>query len=157
MRAAAAEKRRAFASGVGGRQTVGVDHRHAAFFGLDHGNALVHAARGVCVNAKFFQSFGDGFGDDGGRQIGLRAQQPIAARVGLAPLAAALVVGRFVKLAQHVGAHIAAPVVQLLFELVLNDLALFFDHQNLLQTFCKVAGDGGLQWPHHVDFVQANP
>ena len=47
-------------------------------------------------------------------------------------------------------------MVQLFFELVFNDLALFFDHQNLLQAGGKFARELRLQRPDHRDFVQAD-
>jgi hypothetical protein len=49
------------------------------------------------------------------------------------------------------------PVVELFLELVFDDLALFFHHQDLLQPLGKVARDGGFQRPHHVDLVQPQP
>ena len=61
-----------------------------------------------------------------------------------------------VELAQHARAHVAAPVVQLFFQLVFNDLALFFHHQNLLQAGGKFARELRLQRPHHRHLVQAN-
>ncbi|MNT22518.1 hypothetical protein D3C72_1579040 [compost metagenome] len=53
-------------------------------------------------------------------------------------------------------AHIRAPVVQLFLQLVLDDLALFFHHQDLLQTHGKVTRDRSLQRPDHVHLVQAD-
>lgn len=90
------------------------------------------------------------------RQVRLRAQQPVAAGVGAAPFAAALVVVAFVELAQHIGAHVRTPVVQLFLELVFDHLALLFHDQDLLQALREVAGDGGFQRPHHIDLVQAD-
>jgi hypothetical protein len=69
--------------------------------------------------------------DDRRRQVGIGAQQPVAARVGLAPFAALVAVG-LVELAQHVGPHVGAPVVELFLELVFDDLAFLLDHQNLV-------------------------
>jgi hypothetical protein len=62
-----------------------------------------------------------------------------------------------IKFAQHRRAHVRAPVVQLFFELVFNDLALFFDHQNFLQAGGKFARQLGFERPDHADLVQANP
>jgi hypothetical protein len=63
---------------------------------------------------------------------------------------------RLLELADHVGPHVGAPVVQLFLELVLDDLALLLDDQDLLQAQRELAGDVGLQRPHHVDLVQAD-
>ena len=62
----------------------------------------------------------------------------------------------FVELAQHARAHIGAPVVQLFFELVFNDLALLFHHQYFLQAGGKFPGELCLQGPHHGHLVQAD-
>ena len=62
--------------------------------------------RGVGVDAELLQALGDGPGDQRRRQVGLGAQQPVAAGVGLRPLAARLVALGLVELAEHVwGAH----------------------------------------------------
>ena len=121
--------------------------------GIQQCQVLVHACQHVLGHTQFFQTLGNGARNQRGGQIGVGAQQPVATGVaGLAPLAAFPVF----KLAHHGGAHIITPVVQLFFDLVLNDLALFFHHQNLLQAACKVACDRGLQRPHHIHFVHPN-
>ena len=125
-----------------------------------HRQTLVHAARDVFRHPQLFQPLGNRLGDDGGRQVRLGTQQPVAAGVGLAPFAAlpttAGITFRLVKLAQHIGPHVGAPVVQLFLDLIFNDLALFLDHQNLLQSLGEVTRHGSLQRPHHIDLVQAN-
>ena len=79
------------------------------------------------------------------RKIGLRRQQPIAA--WMHPLAF------FVELSNHARTYIIAPVVELFFELVFNDLAFFFHHQNLIQATRKFAHAVWLQGPRHGNFV----
>ena len=59
-----------------------------------------------------------------------------------------------VELAQHVGPHVGSPVVKLFLQLVFDDLAFFFDHQDFLQPLRELARDRGLERPHHVYLVQ---
>ena len=54
------------------------------------------------------------------------------------------------------GPHVASPVVELFLELVFNDLALFFNHQNLFEPRGKGARGLRLQRPDHRHLVQAN-
>src|SRR3989344_5076474 len=75
VRAAAAEPRGAFAR-------VHLQLRHRAFAGLDDGNARIHARDDVARYAQLLQALGNRLGDDGGRQVGLGAQQPVLAGVG---------------------------------------------------------------------------
>ncbi len=104
-------------------------------------------------DAQLLQALGNRLRDDGGRQVGLGAQQPVLAGVGHAPFAAGIVTFLLVELAQHVRAHIVAPVVQLFLELVFDDLALFLDHQDFLQALGEIAGDRRFQWPDHIHLV----
>ena len=59
-----------------------------------------------------------------------------------------------VKLADHPRAHIVTPVVELFLELVFEDLAFFFHHQNLFQTLCKFVHALRFQRPGHTDLVE---
>ena len=104
---------------------------------------------------SFFSRLAIALAISAGFRSALARSSQLSIGLGMAPLATTLVT-RFVKLAHHGRAHIGAPVVQLFFELVFNDLALFFHHQNFLQTLRKVARDAGFQRPHHVDLVQAD-
>ena len=72
---------------------------------------------------------------------------PAAARV--APLAGV------VELADHARAHVVAPVVQLLFQLVLEQLALLFHHEDLVEALREGAHAPCLERPGHADLVQA--
>ena len=136
-----------------------LQHLHSAFLGIQYRQLRVHAGLGVAVNAHFCQALGNRPGDQRRRQIGVGTQQSIGAGIGHGPLTPAAVsavcgAADFVELAQHMGAHIGAPVVQLFFELVFDDLALFFNHQNFLQARGKFARELGFQGPDHADLVQ---
>ena len=80
--------------------------------------------------------------------------------LGPAPFAAGVVAGAVhrlrTELAHHVRAHVGPPVVELLLELVLDDLALLLDHQDFLQPGGELARARGLQRPHHRHLVQAD-
>ena len=147
MRAAAAEP--GLALGPAGRA-----HRQRTLLGREQVQPRVHSRSDVLRHAEFLQPLGDRLGDQRRVQVGVGAQQPVAAGVGLAPLAARGVVGQFVELAQHIGPHIGPPVVELFLDLVLDDLALFLDHQDLLQALGELARDRGFQRPDHRDLVQ---
>ena len=128
---------------------------HGAVFGIQHGQVGIHAGGHIAGHAHFVQPFGHRAGNDGGRQVGIGPQQRVGAGVGHAPFAAREIVRALVELAQHMGAHIGTPVVQLFFQLVFDDLALFFHHQNLAQPGGKFARGLGFQRPHHAHLVQA--
>ena len=135
---------------------VGLELGHGAFAGFNDGKARVHAGHDVCRDTELLQPLGNRLGDEGGREVGLGTQQPVLAGVGHGPLATRDVAFRFVELAQHMRAHIGTPVVQLFFQLVFDDLAFLFHHQDLLQPLGKTARDGGFERPHHVDLVHPN-
>ena len=75
-------------------------------------------------------------------------QQPVAARHF--PLAVIIV------FADHAWTHIVAPVVELLFHLVFDQLAFFFHHQDFVESHREFAHRGRLQWPGHADLHQAD-
>ncbi|MNX69925.1 hypothetical protein D3C86_1011600 [compost metagenome] len=83
----------------------------------------------------------------------MRGQQPVALRHR--PLAAVLVV----ELAHHTRDLLAAadPTEQLFLQLVFQHLALFLDHQDLVQPFRELLRARGLQRPHHPHLEQAQP
>ena len=146
VRAARAKPGRAFG--------VDLDHLHGAFLGLDQRQPRVDAGAHVAAQVELFHACGNRLGDQRGRQVGVGPQQRVRRRVGHAPLAAAEVALDLVELAQNVGPHVSAPVVKLFLQLVFNDLAFFFDHQNLLQAGGKFARELRLERPHHADLVQ---
>ncbi|OPZ02648.1 MAG: hypothetical protein BWZ09_02526 [Alphaproteobacteria bacterium ADurb.BinA305] len=149
VRAAAAEPGRAL--GAAGHLDL-VAQR--AVLGLDDGQAGVEARRHVGVDTELLEALGDGARDQRRRQVGLRAQQPVLARVGQAPFAPVERV--VVELAQHMRAHVGVPVVELLLDLVLDDLALLLDDEDLPEAGGEFARDVGFQRPDHVDLVQAH-
>ena len=61
-----------------------------------------------------------------------------------------------VELADDARAHVVAPVVELLLQLVLDDLPLLLDDEDLLQAFGEVAHALGLERPGHRDLVDAD-
>src|SRR3712207_9504906 len=64
---------------------------------------------------------------------------------------------RSVVLAGDARAHVLAPVVELLLELVLDDLALLLDDQDLFQALGEVPHALGVQRPGHADLEDAQP
>ena len=79
-----------------------------------------------------------------------RRQQPVAvtdARL-VAPFASV------VELADHPRTHVVAPVVEFFLQLVFEDLALLFDHQDFFQSLRKGAHAFRLQRPCHADLVE---
>jgi hypothetical protein len=63
------------------------------------------------------------------------------------------------ELADHARAHVLAPVVELLLELVLDDLALLLDHQDLFEAGGELADRVGLERPGHghLEQTQTDP
>ena len=82
-------------------------------------------------------------GDHGRRELARRGQQPAAVRQ--LPLALLVV------LADHARADVLAPVVELLLQLVLDELALLLDDQDLLEPFGELAHAFGVERPGHAD------
>src|SRR5690606_24872981 len=84
-----------------------------------------------------------------GRELADGRQQP----VGMWPGPFAFVV----ELADDDGAHILAPVVEFFLELVLDHVALFFDHHDFFQALGKLPHAFGLERPDHSYLVDAQP
>ena len=137
---------------------IGLDlqHLHGPLFGVKQRHMRLNVGTGICVHTQAQQTLGDGARDHRRRQVGMGTQQGVGAGVVLRPLAAVGVARLLTELAHHAGALAIGPVVQALFDLVFDHLALFFDHQNLLQAARKLAGAVRLQWPHHPHLVHAN-
>ena len=127
---------------------------HLRFFSLDDGQLRLDAGDGVGIHTELEHALSNSLGNQRGIEVGIGAQQGVGAGVRLRPFTA--VTGHVIELTQHIGSHIRTPVVELFFELVFNDLALFFDHQNFLQSCGELACKLRVQRPHHGDFVQAN-
>ena len=85
--------------------------------------------------------------DDRRRQFAGRRQQPVAQR--RRPLAG------FVELADDARAHVFAPVVEHLLQLVLDDLALLLDDQDFFEAGGETPRSAGLERPRHADLVDA--
>ena len=87
-----------------------------------------------------------------GRMLVMRRQQPAARRLA----AAAAPFAAVVELADHARrAHAFLPVVELFLDLVLDELALFLDHQNLFQAVGEAPRALRLERPGHGDLVDA--
>ena len=82
------------------------------------------------------------------RELASRGQQPVAVRAH--PFAL------FVELADHARAHVVAPVVELLLQLVFDDLALLLDDEDLVEAFGELAHAFGLERPRHRDLEDAD-
>jgi len=87
-------------------------------------------------------------------------QQPVAVVNGAFGAFDARPFALLVELADHARAHVPAlrvpPVVELFLQLVLEQLALFLHHQDLVQPLGEVAHAVGFERPHHADLVQAD-
>ena len=62
----------------------------------------------------------------------------------------------FVALADNQRPFGDGPVVQLPGDLILQNAALLFDHQNLRQAFGELMRGDRLQGPTHADFINAD-
>ena len=129
------------------------DHQRPLLGGDDR-QARVDAGQNTAVKTgELADTACNRLGDQRGRQVGIGAQQDMAGRVGHRPLATGHLARQFIKLAQHIGTHIGAPVVQLFLQLVFDDLTLFLDHQHLLQAGGKFPCGLGFQRPDHAHLV----
>jgi hypothetical protein len=117
---------------------------HAGLSGL-HRLVLLHEELQPVVHVLAGMETGDtprdGAGDACRRQLAGRRQDPILV---------------LVELADHPRAHVGAPVVELLLELVLDDRAFFLDHQDLVQALGELPDDLALQGPDHADLEQCD-
>ncbi|CFN93041.1 Uncharacterised protein [Bordetella pertussis] len=116
----------------------------------DEIQARLDAGAHVLGQLEAQQARADGLGHHGGRELVVRRQQPVALRHR--PLAAVLVV----ELADHARDLLAGadPAEQLFLELVFEHLALFLDHQDLVEILGEPLHAGGLQRPHHAHLEQ---
>ncbi|CUJ49355.1 Uncharacterised protein [Achromobacter xylosoxidans] len=116
----------------------------------DEGQARLDAGAHVGRQFEAQQARGNGLGHHRRRELVMRRQQPVALRHR--PFAAILVV----ELADHARDLLTAadPAEQFLLQLVFEHLALFLDHQDLVQAIGEARHAGGLQRPHHADLEQ---
>ena len=63
----------------------------------------------------------------------------------------------FVEFADDPRAHVLAPVIELLLELVLDDRALFFDDEDFVEPLGEMADALAFERPRHRHFVEADP
>jgi len=124
--------------------------RLVALFGIEDGHARGDARAQPFGHVGFVEAAGQGARNQGRRQLALRRQQPGAARHR--PLAARIVF--FVELAEDARAYVLTPVVEFFLECVLENLALFFHHQDLFETSGELACVLRIQRPDTTDFHQ---
>ena len=130
-------------------------HRQALvffFFGLYHGNARLDASMNGFGQGVFCKAFGNRFGNNGWRQFMIGRQQPFATRHR--PLTTTVIAG--IKFAIHIGAHVIAPVIQLFFQGIFQNLAFFFHHQDFIKSLGKIACPMCFKGPYAAYFVQAD-
>ena len=101
------------------------------------------------MQTQALDALGDHARDHRRRELAGGRQQPVAVRAH--PLAL------LVELADDARAHVVAPVVELLLQLVLDDLPLLLDDEDLLQAFGEVAHAFRLERPGHRDLEDAEP
>jgi hypothetical protein len=131
-----------------------LEHLHRLLLGLQDRQLRVDARLHVGARPIFLTRCAMARAISAGDRSALARSSVLAARVGHRPFAAREVALDLVELAVDVGAHVGAPVVELFLELVFDDLALFLDHQDLLQAGGEVARELRLQRPHHAHLVQ---
>ena len=100
------------------------------------------------MQVEALDALGDHARDHRRRELAGGGQQPVAVRAH--PFAL------LVELADDARAHVVAPVVELLLQLVLDDLPLLLDDEDLLQAFGELAHAFGLERPGHRDLVDAD-
>src|SRR6516225_2622561 len=99
-----------------------------AFLCLQKGEPLRDARRGMEAGNPLCNDPSD----LGGRQLAIRRQYPVAV---------------LVEFADDSRPDIFSPIVELFFELVLDDGALFFDHKDLFEPLRKMANALSFEWP----------
>ncbi len=114
-----------------------------SFLGVDPVDARAQLLHGARMKLQSLDPLRDHPRDHRRRELGVRWQQPVAVR----PYPFAFLV----ELADHARPHVVAPVVELLLQLVLDDLALFFHHQDLGEPLGEVTHAFGLERPGHRD------
>ena len=122
----------------------------AASLALIHATRLAMLCRSVSLRlqAQPVDALGDHARDHRRRELARGGQQPLAVRAH--PLAL------LVELADHARAHVVAPVVELLLQLVLDDLALLLDDEDLVQPLGELPHALGLERPGHRDLEHAD-
>ena len=111
---------RAARAEIGNSDDAGARPLEGAFLLFEKGEALLDARAGV----EAVDAIGDGARHAGRGQLAGGGQDPLA---------------DLVELADDARAHVRAPVVELFLELVLDDAALFLDHEHLVEAFGEAA------------------
>ena len=104
------------------------------FLSFEESQPLGDSRRGV----KPGNPLRDNAGDLCRRQLAVRRQYPVAV---------------LVELADDARPNVFTPVVELFFELILNDRTFFFYDQNFFQSFSKMPYPLALKGPGHRNFV----
>ncbi len=141
---------RAARAEVGRARDADARLRERGFLLVDELDALRDAlAVGVVrVEAEELDALRDHARDHRGRELARGGQQPVAVRAH--PFAL------LVELADDARAHVVAPVVELLLQLVLDDLPLLLDDEDLLEALGELAHALRLERPGHRDLVDAD-
>src|SRR6516162_10410642 len=107
------------------------------FLSFEKGKALSNAWRGVEAR----NALGDHSCDLGGCQLTVRRQDPVTV---------------LVEFPDDARPHVFAPIIELLFELVLDDCALFFHDEYLFESLGEVPNALALERPGHRHLVEAH-
>ena len=122
--------------------------RERMFLLVDEVDALADLLDRARVELEALDPLRDHARDHRRRQLGQRGQQPVAVRAD--PFAF------LVELADDARPHVVAPVVELLLQLVLDDLPLFLDDQDFVESFGELPDTFGLERPRHRDLEHAD-
>src|ERR1051326_7390143 len=126
--------------------------RQGFFLEIQKSEALAELRTKCAGHAELFEPLRDRAGDHRRRVLVMRWQEPRTGRL----TAAAAPFAAVVELAHHAGrAHALLPVVELFLDLVLDDLALFLDHEDFLEAFGKPPRALRLERPGERDLIEA--
>src|SRR6266508_3831975 len=128
-------------------------HREGLVLEFQVGDALAIAIAHERVEPELRQAARERLGDQRGGQLVMRGEQPVARGLAFGDRPLAVVV-EFADDARRV--HALAPVVQLFLDLVLDDLALFLDHEDLFEPFGELARTLRLERPGHRHLVETD-
>src|SRR6516165_6496513 len=107
------------------------------FLSFEKGQALSNAWRGVEAR----NALGDHSRDLARCQLTVRRQDPVTV---------------LVKFPDHARPHVFAPIIELLFELVLDDCALFFHDEYLFEPLGKMPNALAFKRPRHRHLVESH-
>src|SRR5207237_3457662 len=140
------------------RAEIGLPHRRhprarkELLLEIEEGEPFAKLRTEIFRQPQLLHALRDGARHERWRMLVVRRKQPGAC--GLAAAAAPL--AAVVELADHArGAHAFLPVVELSLDLVLDQLALFLDHEDLFQAVGETPRALRLERPGHRDLVDA--